>query len=75
MERKAKPSKVDFKKVDIEQLDEYIQMFYEEQVEVKSKGAQSILYLCLSNENMEIMLEHETFNRAINSNLIFKNSE
>ena len=35
-------------------------MFYEESVEAKSKGAQSILYLCLSNENMEIMLEHET---------------
>lgn len=46
--------------MDIENLDEYIQMFYEESVEVKSKGAQSILYLCLSNENMEIMLEHET---------------
>jgi NTP pyrophosphatase (non-canonical NTP hydrolase) len=26
----------------------------------KTKGAQIILYLCLSNENMEIMLEHET---------------
>ena len=35
-------------------------MFYEGSVEAKSKGAQSILYLCLSNENMEIMLEHET---------------
>ena len=41
-------------------MDEYIQLFYEESVEQKSKGAQSILYLCLSNENMEIMLEHET---------------
>ena len=52
--------KVDFNKVSIEDLDEYIQMFYEEAVDKKSQGAQSILYLCLSNENMEIMLEHET---------------
>ena len=44
----------------VDDLDEYIQLFYEESVEQKSKGAQSILYLCLSNENMEIMLEHET---------------
>jgi hypothetical protein len=46
--------------VSVDDLDEYIQLFYEESVEQKSKGAQSILYLCLSNENMEIMLEHET---------------
>ena len=59
MERKA-AKKVDFNKVHIDNLDEYIQLFYEEQVEMKSHGAQSILYLCLSNENMEIMLEHET---------------
>lgn len=58
MDRKSK--KVDFSKVKIEDLDEYIQLFYEEQVDTKIKGAQSILYLCLSNENMEIMLEHET---------------
>jgi hypothetical protein len=35
-------------------------MFYEEDVVQKTKAAQSILYLCLSNENMEIMLEHDT---------------
>jgi sRNA-binding regulator protein Hfq len=52
--------KIDFNKVNIEDLDEYIQLFYEEDVVKKSQGAQSILYLCLSNENMEIMLEHET---------------
>lgn len=52
--------KIDFNKVCIEDLDEYIQLFYEEAVDKKSQGAQSILYLCLSNENMEIMLEHET---------------
>lgn len=59
MDRKAS-KKVDFNKVRIEDLDDYIQLFYEEQVDQKTKGAQSILYLCLSNENMEIMLEHET---------------
>lgn len=59
MERKV-AKKVDFNKVDIELLDDYIQLFYEDQVEHKIRGAQSILYLCLSNENMEIMLDHET---------------
>ena len=57
---KAAKAKVDFNKVSIDDLDDYIQLFYEESVEQKSKGAQSILFLCLSNENMEIMLEHET---------------
>lgn len=41
-------------------LDDYIQLFYEEQVDQKIRGAQSILYLCLDNKNMEIMLSHET---------------
>ena len=41
-------------------LDDYLQLFYEEQVEKKIIGAQSILYLCLDNKNMEIMLSHET---------------
>ena len=67
MERKSK--KVDFSKVNIECLDDYIQMFYEEQVEQKIKGAQSILYLCLSNEHMEIMLEHETLVGTISRTL------
>ena len=60
MERGAKGKKVDFSKVNIEDLDNYIQMFYEEDIQEKLKAAQSVLYLCLSNENMEIMLEHET---------------
>jgi len=60
---------VDFSKVNIECLDDYIQMFYEEQVEQKIKGAQSILYLCLSNEHMEIMLEHETLVGTISRTL------
>lgn len=56
-----KPAKtVDFSRVNINDLDDYISLFYEEDVVQKSRGAQSILYLCLSNEHMEIMLEHET---------------
>ncbi len=51
---------MDFSKVNIDELDDYIQMFYEEATEQKLRAAQSVLYLCLSNENMEIMLEHET---------------
>jgi hypothetical protein len=35
-------------------------LFYDDDILQKTKGAQIILYLCLSNENMEIMLEHET---------------
>ena len=29
-------------------------------MEQKIRGAQSILYLCLDNKNMEVMLSHET---------------
>ncbi len=60
MDRVGKGKKVDFNRVNIDDLDEYIQMFYEEDIQEKLKAAQSVLYLCLSNENMEIMLEHET---------------
>jgi len=35
-------------------------MFYDETTEVKTEGAMSLLYLCFSHENMEIMLDHET---------------
>lgn len=35
-------------------------MFYDENVDVKTKGAMSLLYLCFSHENMEFMLDHET---------------
>ena len=57
MDRKKR---LDYSKIDIENLDEYIQLFYEDDMNQKVKGAQSILYLCLSNENMEYMLSHET---------------
>ena len=52
--------KVDYTKINIDDLDDYIQLFYEEQIDQKIRGGQSILYLCLSNKNMEIMLSHET---------------
>ena len=35
-------------------------MFYDEQGETKTEGAMSLLYLCFSHENMEIMLDHDT---------------
>lgn len=60
MEGRKPKSKVDYNKVHIDNLDDYIQLFYEEDVNQKLMGAQSVLYLCLSSENMEIMLDHET---------------
>ena len=39
MDRAKAAKKVDFNRVNIEDLDEYIQLFYEEAVEQKSKGA------------------------------------
>ena len=40
MDRKSKgSSKIDFSKVEIEKLDDYIQLFYEEESEKKAKGA------------------------------------
>ena len=44
----------------IDNLDAYLEMFYEEQTDRKTEGAMSLLYLCFSHENMEYMLEHET---------------
>ena len=52
--------KVDFNQVRIDYLDNYLEMFYDEDVEVKTKGAMSLLYLCFSHENMGYMLDHET---------------
>jgi hypothetical protein len=42
--------------VSIDQMDKYIESFYEDQVEKKVEGAMSLLFLCFSNENMEFML-------------------
>jgi hypothetical protein len=55
-----KGTQVDFNSVHINSLDNYLEMFYDESSEVKTEGAMSLLYLCFSHENMEIMLDHET---------------
>ena len=58
--KRAKQVTVDFNQVRIEYLDSYLEMFYDENVDVKTQGAMSLLYLCFSHENMEYMLDHET---------------
>ena len=60
---------MDFSKISIDQVDRYIENFYEEQVEKKVEGAMSLLYLCFSNENMEYMIEHETLFGTISRTL------
>jgi hypothetical protein len=65
----VKGPQIDFSRVSIENLDTYIESFYEEQVERKVEGAMSLLYLCFSNENMEYMLEHETLFGTISRTL------
>jgi hypothetical protein len=59
-QKKSSKAKVDFNQVRIENLDNYLEMFYDEQVETKTEGAMCLLYLCFSHENMEYMLDHET---------------
>ena len=51
---------VDFNQVRIDYLDQYLEMFYDENADVKTRGAMSLLYLCFDHNNMEIMLDHET---------------
>lgn len=51
---------MDFSKVNIQQVDEYIEKFYEEKAESKVKASMCFLYLCYNHENMVFMLEHET---------------
>ena len=58
--KRPKQVTVDFNQVRIEYLDSYLEMFYDENVDVKTQGAMSLLYLCFSHENMEYMLDHET---------------
>ena len=58
--KRTKQVTVDFNQVRIEYLDSYLEMFYDESVDVKTQGAMSLLYLCFSHENMEYMLDHET---------------
>ena len=58
--KRAGQVRVDFNQVRIDYLDNYLEMFYDENVDTKTKGAMSLLYLCFSHENMEFMLDHET---------------
>lgn len=51
---------MDFNTVHFQNIDAYLEMFYDESVEVKTEGAMSLLFLCFSHENMEGMLDHET---------------
>jgi hypothetical protein len=51
---------VDFNQVRIDYVDNYLEMFYDENMDNKVRGAMSLLYLCFSHENMEYMLDHET---------------
>ena len=51
---------MDFNTVHFQNIDSYLEMFYDESVEVKTEGAMSLLFLCFSHENMEGMLDHET---------------
>ena len=66
---KRTSKKIDFSRVFVDDIDEHIQLFYEEDISQKLVGAQSILYLCLSAENMEIMLDHETLMGTVSRTL------
>jgi len=51
--KRTKQVTIDFNSVRIEKVDEYLEMFYDDTVEVKTMGAMSLLTLCFSHENME----------------------
>lgn len=61
--------KVDFNQVRIEKVEDYLEKLYDEVVETKVEGAMSLLFLCFSHENMEIMLDHETLFGTISRTL------
>lgn len=54
-----------FNAVQIGEIDNYIELLYNDSVETKLKGCVSILYLWFSAENMEEMIEHESLLPAI----------
>jgi len=51
---------IDYSKVNIELLDDYLEKFYEDNTQSKVEAGKTILYLCFSNQNMEFLLQHET---------------
>ena len=60
---------MDFNTVHFQNIDSYLEMFYDESVEVKTEGAMSLLFLCFSHENMEGMLDHETLFATVSRTL------
>jgi hypothetical protein len=69
LRKKAKGPQIDFSRVSIEFVDNYLEKFYEEQIDKKVEGAMCLLFLCFSNENMEFMLEHETLMGTVSRTL------
>lgn len=59
MPPRQKPA-IDYSKVSIEFLDDYLEKFYEDNTVSKVEAAKTVLYLCFSNQNMEYLLQHET---------------
>jgi len=49
-----------FAHLHIGQLDDYIDLLYADSIEQKINGAKCFLYLTLSAENMEVMVQHDT---------------
>ena len=58
-----------FNSVQINEIDNYIEMLYNENIDTKLKGCISILYLWFSAVNMEEMIEHESLLPAISRTL------
>ena len=60
---------MDFSRISIEYIDDYVEFFYEDKIETKVEGAKCVLFLCFSNENMDFMLQHETLFGTISRTL------
>lgn len=65
----ATPKNFQFNTVQIGEIDNYIEMLYNENMETKLKGWISILHLWFSAVNMEEMIEHESLIPAISRTL------
>ena len=60
---------IDFSRISIEFIDEYVECFYDDKIDSKIEGSKCVLFLCFSNENMEFMLDHETLIGTISRTL------
>ena len=47
--------------VSIDLLDEYLDAFYEDKIDIKVNAAKNILQLAIDFNNLEYLLEHGTF--------------